>query len=71
MNISNFRSDNTLPSSPDTSTKKTNENNYYQVFVRGFEGKTICLGTNNKFTRDSTITKLKQAVSDRSSLDIS
>lgn len=41
---------------------------YYQIFVRGFEGKTILLGTTMQLNKDTTISKLKELISDRTGI---
>ncbi|CDW88784.1 e3 ubiquitin-protein ligase-like protein [Stylonychia lemnae] len=54
----------TLSQSSSSSSQK-----YYQIFVKGFEGRTILLNSSLKFTQNTTIRELKEAVSDRTGIN--
>eukprot|EP00347_Sterkiella_histriomuscorum_P004850 403358845 len=65
LSSNNYKSNCSTTNDPQSSS---NEQSYYQIFVRGFEGKTIFLGSNNRFTKDSTVGQLKKAVFDRTGM---
>eukprot|EP00347_Sterkiella_histriomuscorum_P021243 403334697 len=58
-------------SSTATNDPQSNDTNYYQIFVKGFEGQSIFFGENHQFTENSTVLALKNAIYERTGIKLS